>query len=153
MESALRNGLTSMDYLRHRLVVGGKGRRGCGVLRDLLDSRGPVTRPTESMLETRMNDLVRRSRLPHLTRGHEVHAGSLFVARLDFAYPDLLIDVEVDSEEWHYRKDAWHADRARDTELRALGWVVLRFTWREIKSRPKWVVDQIRRARERQSSR
>ena len=147
LESALRNGLTSIAYLRRRLdSVGGRGRRGCGTLRKLLDERNPPVRPTDSTLETRMEQLARRFGLPSLTRGHEVFVDRKFIARLDFAYPELLIDIEIDSQAWHYTKDAWHSDRARDTALRALGWIVLRFTWREVRSRPGWVVAQIRTA-------
>jgi len=46
------------------------------------------------------------------------------------------IDVECDGESYHTGPDKAEADRTRDNALTAAGWRVLRFSGREIRSRP-----------------
>jgi hypothetical protein len=45
---------------------------------------------------------------------------------LDFAYPQLGVDVEADGEFWHSDPEAVERDRARDMKLAQLGWRVIR---------------------------
>ena len=49
---------------------------------------------------------------------------------LDFAIPELKIDIECDGEVWH--KIGNHKDRKRNWVLRKKGWKVLRFRGNEI---------------------
>jgi len=51
--------------------------------------------------------------------------------QLDFAIPDLKIDIETDGKHWH-KKGNSH-DRKRNWVLRNQGWKVLRFTCDELK--------------------
>lgn len=51
---------------------------------------------------------------------------------LDFAIPDLKIDIECDGEPWH--KDGNDHDRKRNWYLRNQGWKILRFKGKEIKN-------------------
>jgi very-short-patch-repair endonuclease len=54
--------------------------------------------------------------------GHEV----------DFHWPEHRLIVETDGWRFHRTRRAFEADRARDAHLHAAGWVVLRFTWRQV---------------------
>ena len=45
---------------------------------------------------------------------------------LDFAYPQIGVDVEADGEMWHSDQEAIERDRARDMKLAQLGWRVIR---------------------------
>ena len=64
-------------------------------------------------------------------------------------HPDLLallnakraagVVVETDGAATHLTARAFEADRARDAELGAAGYRVIRFTWRQICDRPRWV--------------
>ena len=45
---------------------------------------------------------------------------------LDFAYPQIGVDVEADGEFWHSDPEAIERDRARDMRLAQLGWRVIR---------------------------
>lgn len=46
--------------------------------------------------------------------------------------------VELDGAQFHERANNWRADRARDVELAAAGYVTLRFGWDDIVRRPEW---------------
>jgi very-short-patch-repair endonuclease len=50
----------------------------------------------------------------------------------DFHWPEQRLVVETDGWRVHGRRRAFEDDRARDAELHAAGWVVLRFTWRQV---------------------
>jgi len=47
---------------------------------------------------------------------------------MDFALPDLGVDIEVDGEKWHSSQEDKQSDKQRDMTLASLGWRVLRFT-------------------------
>lgn len=60
--------------------------------------------------------------------------------RFDDAYPHARVALEWDSRAWHQQRAAMAADRRRDREAAAQGWVVLRFTWDEVTDKPHEIV-------------
>jgi hypothetical protein len=56
--------------------------------------------------------------------------------RLDAAYPDALVAVELDGAAFHGSREARERDLRRDTALAALGWVVLRFSYARLMADP-----------------
>ena len=50
---------------------------------------------------------------------------------------------ETDGRNVHERRTAFESDRARDADLAAQGYVVLRFTWRQLKREPVRVTAQL----------
>lgn len=56
------------------------------------------------------------------------------------------IDVECDGEAYHSSNDAHMRDRTRNNELASYGWLVLRFTGKEINKDVKGCVKKIKRA-------
>jgi very-short-patch-repair endonuclease len=56
------------------------------------------------------------------------------VGRVDFVFGDRLV-VEVDGYEFHSSQDDFEADRRRDALLSALGYRVLRFSYRQVMDR------------------
>lgn len=54
---------------------------------------------------------------------------------LDFAYPQIGVDVEADGEMWHSDPEAIERDRARDMKLAQLGWRVIRIKEGALNSR------------------
>lgn len=143
LDHCIGSGRTSIPYLVRLLDrFGGHGKRGVGILRELVDERSDSNNP-HSVLERRLLRLIVAAKLPPPRAQFElVVAGSR--RRLDFAYPEARVAIEADSVEWHFGKQAWHADRRRGTEVAALGWVILRFTWNDVVSRPDWVISCIR---------
>jgi len=97
LDSALRQRLTSVDRLRAGVErLGGRGRRGPSALGKVLDARGNAC-PTDSALETRLGRLLRRHRLPEPERQVMVRDEDGLVGRIDFAYTEQRIAIEVQS--------------------------------------------------------
>ena len=71
---------------------------------------------------------------------------------MDFAYPEQMLAIEVDSVRWHSGRRAIKWNNERQNLLVALGWRVLRFEWNDIVGRPAVVAAHIVAAmRERQA--
>jgi very-short-patch-repair endonuclease len=51
---------------------------------------------------------------------------------VDFAWQDLRLVVEIDGFAFHGSEQAFHRDRDRDRTLGLAGYIVLRFTWRQV---------------------
>ncbi|MGH2746847.1 MAG: endonuclease domain-containing protein [Actinomycetota bacterium] len=120
-----------------------RGRRGIAILRSHLQERTPGLAPTDSDLETDLYRLIELARLPLPVRQHPLILASGPI-RFDLAYPDRLIGIEADSFSWHGDRAAFDRDRRRDNEAAALGWIVLRFTWAQVRYDPEYVVETIR---------
>ncbi|TML39515.1 MAG: DUF559 domain-containing protein [Actinobacteria bacterium] len=146
LESALRAGLTSVGQVHRRLDgPGGRGRRGRGALRELLAQRQPGA-PTDSLLETLFVQALRNAGLPEPARQHQVFAGDRLIARLDLAYPERRLFIELDGWAAHGGQEAFVADRRRQNHLVAMGWQPLRFTWDDVTSGLPAAVDVVRAA-------
>jgi hypothetical protein len=59
-----------------------------------------------------------------------------FVARVDFAYPDLMIAIECDGKKHHFGARDWERDIERRSKLAALGWKVIHISWDMLTKRP-----------------
>lgn len=136
--------LSQVTQLREAL--GRPGRNGTGVVRHILEGNLLTLGKEESELEKRFTALIRRRGLPAIELQHEVWDAGRFVARIDAAYPDLKLAIEVDGFEHHSSPDAFQRDRTRQNRLVALGWTVLRFTWKDVVSRPDHVARLIQQA-------
>jgi hypothetical protein len=99
----------------------------------------------ESPQETRLRLLFRRAGLPLPVAQFRVFDEDGFVARVDFAYPELRIAIEYDGL-WHGERQAFLSDRRRLNRLIAAGWVVLHVTAEEMR-RPARLAARIRALR------
>jgi very-short-patch-repair endonuclease/predicted transcriptional regulator of viral defense system len=148
LEDALHRGLESVRSLERMLDrVGGNGRGGTAALRQALADRDPANEPTESALEDAFVSLMHRHRVPDLARQHRVTVADGRRIRLDFADPELKLDVEVDGRRWHSQPRDVQRDRRRDRILVALGWTVLRYSWDDVRVRGAEVVEEVTRVR------
>lgn len=144
LDSALRKGLTLTERLGSLLRLrGGRGVPGCSRLASLLADRAPQARPSESVVETMLGQLARAHELPRPVPQHVVTIPGSPDIRVDFAYPQLMIAIEIDSVRWHSGLRAIHRDNRRQNMLAARGCLVLRFEWDDIVRRPGWVAGQI----------
>ncbi len=122
---------------------GGRGRRGTARLRLCLAQRGAGPERPPSMLESRMQRLLLAARLPAPRREHRVLGGRY---RLDFAWPEAGLAVEVDGYSSHSSLVAFQEDRTRQNALVAAGWTVLRFTWKDLWEQPAAVTHRLEQA-------
>lgn len=112
-------------YLRHSQ----RGRNGCGALRDWLDRYHGVKGRSESGLELRVLDAIIDAGLPSPVRQLEVRADGRGY-RLDLAYPDLMLAIEVDGAQ-HEDWDVAPGDQSRTERLERAGWTVIRIrSWK-----------------------
>jgi len=75
--------------------------------------------------------------LPSPVQQHPVRLGNGRWVRLDAAYPDALVAVELDGAAFHGSREARERDLRRDSALAALGWVVLRFSYARLMADPE----------------
>jgi very-short-patch-repair endonuclease len=95
---------------------------------------------TFSELERLFLRLVRRQRLPDPEVNAQV--GGLEV---DFLWRQQRLIVETDGYRYHRGATAFEADRERDNRLMALGYDVLRFTYRRVVDEPVDVAALVRK--------
>jgi very-short-patch-repair endonuclease len=137
LESALRKQLTSIDDLEPSLRHFSAQRApGIARVRRVLDRRPAGAPPTESLLETLMVQLARRvDRLPDPSRQVRVEdALGGFVARVDLAWPELGVFIELDGE--HHKHQPVHDANRETAVVAATGWLCGRFTWTEVVHSP-----------------
>ena len=125
-------GLVSDALLRDQ-IARSPGRRGIKPLRAIL--AGPDGAPTRSWGEQRLLELVVAAGLPVPDPNHGI-AGR----ERDQVWSAQRLIVEVDDWSTHGDRESFERDRARDAELVAAGWRVLRVTTTQIRDEPLKVI-------------
>lgn len=142
IDSALAVGLFGIDALAAEIARLSKhGRNGVDVLRQHLLERGFVGAPTPSVLESRMWRLIRRTGLPSPTVELHVYVDGAY--RLDLAWPEIRLAIEVDGYRWHSSPERMSNDATRRNRLQRAGWTVLVYTWRDLVTEPSRVAREI----------
>ena len=54
-----------------------------------------------------------------------------------------MIAIEADGWRDHGRKQGWQGDMHRGNPLQNMGWIVLRFSWEDVTTRPGYVLETI----------
>jgi very-short-patch-repair endonuclease len=108
-----------------RLLV--PGRRRLSVIRAVLAMRLDGYEPTDSDLEVRALHTLRAAGIRPPVQQHRVRLAGRR-CRIDLAYPDQMLAIELDGWAYHRSRSAFDDDRARGTELVIAGWRVVRFT-------------------------
>jgi hypothetical protein len=130
--------LEQFELMTRRLARRGKG--GSRHARDFLEIRAGSDRQA-TVLERKGRQVLSNGGLPEPIPQFPIPWATH--RRFDDAYPDGKIAIEWDSRAWHEQRAAMAADRRRDREAAAHGWVVLRFTWDEITKRPHEIVTAV----------
>jgi very-short-patch-repair endonuclease len=68
------------------------------------------------------------------------------LARVDLAYPDVLLAIEADGYRYHSGRVAWQRDLERRNALTSRGWRVIHVTWKDVVLEGERVAADIRRA-------
>jgi len=134
LDTGLRKELFDIwDVQRLITRVARKGRNGIGTIRPLVEERLTWEGITEGDLE----DLFRRvvAPLPYPmpeTQLEILETDGSLLGRYDFAYPTRMALIETDSEGFHMDPVSFQRDRDKQNRAHALGWIVYRFTWRQL---------------------
>jgi very-short-patch-repair endonuclease len=159
MHQVLRRGLASVEKLE-RMVgeAGGKGRRGVGVLRGILEAGvppgaeikacGPGYVPPESELEALVFNMLRGSGLPMPVpqfRVRDEHGE--VILRADFAFVDDWLLMPIDGYSVHSDREAWYEDRRKRNAVVVLGWGIFSITYDDLRNRPDELLASLRIAR------
>jgi hypothetical protein len=146
LDDALKKGLVTYPQLRWHLALTGRGVRGTGKLRRILDARAMENGRRESPLETLGGRLFRDSPLPWPVLPYRVWDGAEHLGRIDFAYPQWTLGIELLGWDPHAGKLNWEKDLRRRTYLQSHGWLILEFTWNDVTKSRDYVVETIQRA-------
>ncbi len=132
--------LAAIETALHRHAR--KGRHGVSALRAAIDDWSIDSKPADSVLEPAFRRLATRYGLPPV-QFHPTVGGR----EVDFRVVGTPIVIECDGWTHHgHDREQFERDRANDAEFAAHGWIVLRFTYRKIITRPSDVAKQIRSA-------
>jgi Protein of unknown function (DUF559) len=152
LNEGLRRNLLSIPAILRRLEEFGPLRPGTAAVQAVLSRYVPEQRAPESVLETRFLQLIRSAGLPVPVPQYELKLSNGSVVRIDFAYPQRMIAVELDGDAYHSGQLARKRDGRRDTQLGTLRWRVLRFDWDDVTRTPEYVLQTIDAYLDRNSS-
>ena len=130
IDDAVRRNRANLESTRAAFArVASGGRRRLRFMKVALAKRLPGYDPSESDLEIVALRSIVAAGLPMPVQQHRVVLDGER-RRIDLAYPELKIAIELASWEWHGKgqREVFDDDRARKNELVAHGWRVLEFT-------------------------
>jgi very-short-patch-repair endonuclease len=131
-DSALAQGKLGQVELRAAaMAVRGPGRAAAIRVAAAADARAGS--PLESLVRALALEAGMRARL------QATITDDAFFARVDLADLDHGIVVEADSYLHHGTREGFERDCARYDDLAVRGWLVLRFTWRQVMNDPEWI--------------
>jgi very-short-patch-repair endonuclease len=116
----------------------GRHVKGAVILDALLTERETGSGISRSDGELALSDALLASGLPRSERNVQ-----LYEYEVDFFWHELRVIVEVDSYRHHLNKASFDSDRAKDADLEARGFTVLRFTAKQIIDEPLAVIARI----------
>lgn len=132
LDHACRRWPGMLDVIVQRfLELGGRGRRGTRLLREMLAERLGLDRFTQSDFESNALDLVRSIGLPEPVLQHEVRDDD-FAAFLDMAWPPIMLGLECDSLAHHFGKADHEWEHRRRRRLQRLGWAIIEVTYDDV---------------------
>ncbi|MDX1468906.1 MAG: type IV toxin-antitoxin system AbiEi family antitoxin domain-containing protein [Acidimicrobiia bacterium] len=123
-----------------------KGKPGVRRLRGILSKRLNDGQVPLTVLERETIQLLVGTGLPRPAKQFKAPWLKPVDGRVDFAYVDQRLIIEVDSRRWHALFDAFETDRRRDNAVQLAGWRILRFTWAMVTEEPDEVVAAVRQA-------
>ncbi len=145
LDNCLARKLVTLDAVRVATdLLARGGRPGITVMRHLLAERAEGYVAPESGLEARVLEVIRRGGLPEPVRQLDVGDANDWIGRVDLAYPDRRMVIEIDSDLYHGTHVDRRADHLRDRRLLAAGWKVERITESEL-ARPGILMNRLKR--------
>jgi very-short-patch-repair endonuclease len=142
LDRALQQRWTTLEDFSSR-VRGFVGRHGARRMAALAGAAGSGA---HSGAERLAHDLLRRARITGWRANVPLHdRDEELIGVGDIVFDRERLVVEIDGRAHHVSPDRFERDRERQNRLVAEGWTVLRFTWRDLTTRPDQVRGQVRR--------
>jgi very-short-patch-repair endonuclease len=116
-----------------------RGKQGVKQLREIIDDWDPQTALTRNEFEVKCRRLYRRGSLPEPLVNRNVGG-----FEVDFFWPEFGLIVEVDGGRDHNLPFGNERDKEKDSQLRLMGFVVLRLTWAMLMRDPNGSIAKIR---------
>jgi very-short-patch-repair endonuclease len=139
-DSALRdNRLDRGELLEAAALLRGHGCRRARQIVQWADARAA------SVMESALRGLLCEAGLAIFEPQFPIEISTGDVLHSDLGHATTRTVIEADSVLNHVGPARLEIDAQRYDEFAAAGYVVLRFTWRQITGRPDWVVDMVRR--------
>jgi hypothetical protein len=147
LDSAIRKELTTADAVRWRVqALRKRGRAGVRVMDALLAEREAAPLP-ESPLERRFLRLLADADLPPPVCQYELRRpDGRFVARVDCAYPEQRLAIELYGHAYHSSVGQRDRDMVRENDIDELGWSLRTFSYRQVNEQRGYVAATVRRA-------
>lgn len=150
LDEANRLQLVTWDELHEELhALERSGRAGTRIMREAAIRRPPGSAPTESNLETRLEEVIEPTDIPTLVRQRVVGDASDPIGRIDHADPELPVLVETNSLAFHSLPSDQDQDERRYRALVDNGFTVAVVWEPDLWNHPSNVVATIREARRR----
>lgn len=144
IDRALATRLVTVEGIERQLsMVAKQGRRGCGALREALETRGFIRGPGPSVLESRVLRLMRQGGVKPIST--EVWVGEEGRYRVDVLVRPRLI-METDGYAYHSSPEQKSEDERRRNRLRLEGYVLLVYTWWDVTRDGRRVLAELHRA-------
>ncbi len=120
--------------------VNRRGRRNIRNLADVLEDRTCREPTPQSVLERRVDGLMATAGMP--APSHEMPLPGLGErrGRVDRAWPEVKLILEIDGRTWHSRESSMRNDRERDRAAGLAGWQTLRVLDEEVRDHPELVI-------------
>ncbi|MEY2431702.1 MAG: hypothetical protein QOC92_1427 [Acidimicrobiaceae bacterium] len=145
LDEMLRRRLVTWPELWECLVLHARrGRNGVARFRRILVKRWGKRGPRGVFVRT-VHTLLTDAGLAEPIAEHPVKVGGASY-RVDLAYPEAKVAIELDDKESHLTDKAFEEDRIRENRLKLAGWLVLRYTWDRLINEPNVIVDEVREA-------
>lgn len=142
VDAALADRLVTRDDLIKAVELC-RGGRAKGVLTSVLGPYRDQTTP-QSVPEADFFRLLADAGIPRPICQFEIRDGDRLLGRVDFAWPEYRVALEIDGYRHHSSPDAHAHDSRRETAIRANDWLVGRTTPKEVEQTPELVMVALR---------
>jgi hypothetical protein len=122
------------------------GRNGIGAMTQIRARRERIERVPRSVLERRMQRILRHAGVPPAVSRYLLRLGDGRVVELDFAIVKHQLDLEVDGHGSHATRRQRADDNRRANDIADADWTIRRFTYEQVMNEPHKVAAAIRSA-------
>ena len=136
VDDMIRRKVITWDRMLDQLIRHARrGRNGVGSLRAVLDERYQAGVGDTVLEGAFIRELHRRAMPEPVPQLRIYDRSGHFIARVDYAYPDLKIAIELDSLKYH-GDPVFESDRDKRLRLTVEGWIVIEITWKMLVGNP-----------------